>query len=103
VLGQEKEYYVGIRGNTTRTFNVYFYRNDTNEKILIYQYRGQADVDYSLWTDNAVFLFEAKKKEIGKNIESSINIGWDKFAYGCARFIEFISFFVLLSHVVLTL
>jgi hypothetical protein len=29
-LGQEKEYYVGIRGNTTRTFNVYFYRSDTN-------------------------------------------------------------------------
>ena len=89
VLGQEKEYYVGIRGNTTRTFNVYFYRSDTNETIFIYQYRGQADVDYSLWTDDAVFLFEAKKKEIGKNIESSINIGWHKFAYGCARFIEF--------------
>lgn len=33
VLGEEKEYYVGIRGNTTRTFDVYFQRKDTNEKF----------------------------------------------------------------------
>jgi hypothetical protein len=89
VLGQEKEYYVGVRGNTTRAFNVYFHRMDTNEKILIYEYKGQADIDYSLWTENSVFLFEAKKKERAKNIQSYINIGWHKFAYACARFKEY--------------
>ena len=89
VLGQEKEYYVGIRGNTTRTFNVYFQRKDTNEKILIYEYKGQADLDYSLWTEDSVFLFEAKKMEIAKNVKSYINIGWHKFAYACVRFIDY--------------
>ena len=33
VLGQETEYYVEVRGNTTRAFNVYFHHMDTNEKI----------------------------------------------------------------------
>jgi len=89
VLGKEKEYYIGIRGNTTRKFNVYFYRKDTNERILIYEYRGQADVDYSLWTDDSVFLFEAKKMEIMHNIENSIDIGWHKLAYASARFMTY--------------
>lgn len=87
--GQEEEYYVSIRGNTTRTFNVYFERKDTNEKILIYEYKGQADLDYSLWTEDSVFLFEAKKMEMAKNIKSYLNIGWHEFAYACVRFIDY--------------
>lgn len=58
-------------------------------KNLIYEYKGQADLDYSLWTEDSAFLFEGKKKEIAKNIQSYINIGWHKFAYACARFKEY--------------
>jgi hypothetical protein len=89
ILGQEREYYIDIRDNTTRAFNVYFQRIDTNENILIYECNGQADLDYSLWTEDSVFLFEAKKKERAKNNKSYINIGWHKFAYACARFRDY--------------
>jgi len=40
ISGEKQQYYVGIRGNTTRTFNVYFKKKNENEPILIYQYKG---------------------------------------------------------------
>ena len=71
----------------TRSFDVYFKRNDSQiEKIKTYT--GQADLDYTLWTGDSVFLFEAKKAG-REGLKRYFDIGWHKFAYAAIRFINY--------------
>jgi len=87
VTDSKQEYYVGVRGNTTRTFDVYFQRSNL-EIEKIFTYKGQAELDYTLWTKNIVFLFEAKKSDTKTNFD----IGWHKFAYPAVRFLKYENF-----------
>jgi hypothetical protein len=87
VVGARQQFYVGVRGNTTRNFDVYFERKDSKiEKIR--SYTGQAELDYTLWTSDSVFLFEAKKAE-REGVKRYFDIGWHKFAYAAIRFINY--------------
>jgi hypothetical protein len=83
-----REYHVGIRGNTTRTFDIYFQKANSMQLQKIRSYKGQAELDYTIWTRNSVFLFEAKQVKQG-NIEYYLDIGWHKFAFAAARFLNY--------------
>lgn len=88
VTGLKQQYYVGVRGNTTRTFDLYFKRADSAiEKIRTYT--GQAELDYTLWTRDSVFLFEAKKTR-DVNLGAYLDIGWHKFAFAAIRFMNYV-------------
>ena len=87
VTGTRQQFYVGVRGNTTRTFDIFFKRTDSQiEKIRTYT--GQAELDYTLWTNDSVFLFEAKKAG-NEGLKRYFDIGWHKFAYAAIRFINY--------------
>jgi hypothetical protein len=87
VIGTRQQSYVGVRGNTARSFDVYFKRADSKiEKIRTYT--GQAELDYTLWTSDSVFLFEAKKSG-SEGVKRYFDIGWHKFAYAAIRFINY--------------
>ena len=79
VTGKIQEFFIGVRGNTTRTFDIFF-RNIGSEIEKIRSYTGQADLDYTLWTNDSVFLFEAKKAG-REGVKRYLDIGWHKFAY----------------------
>jgi hypothetical protein len=87
VTGRKQEFYVGVRGNTTRTFDVYL-KSSEGELVKIKTYIGQAELDYTLWTTDSVFLFEAKKAG-SEGIKRYLDIGWHKFAYAATRFINY--------------
>lgn len=87
-LGAKQEYYVGIRGNTTRIFDIFFRKANSQELQKIKTYRGQAELDYTIWTQNSVFLFEAKQVRQG-SIEYYLDIGWHKFVYAGVRFLNY--------------
>jgi hypothetical protein len=86
VVGVSEQYYVRIRGNTTKTFDLYFKREDSDKKIRTYN--GQAELDYTLWTRDSVFLFEAKKAS-DEVISKYLDIGWHKFAFAAVRFLKY--------------
>jgi hypothetical protein len=87
-FGSKQEFYVGIRGNTTKTFDIYFRRASSKHLERIRSYKGQAELDYTIWTRNSVFLFEAKQVKQG-NIEYYLDVGWHKFAYPAVRFLGY--------------
>ena len=60
VTGRKQDFYVGVQGNIKRTFDLYL-KGSEEELIKIKTYVGQAELDYTLWTTDSVFLFEAKK------------------------------------------
>jgi len=75
------EYQVGPRGLTTQKFNLYFKRSDNG--YARFEYDGQVELDYSIWTENRVFVVEAKS--INRN---GRDIGWHKMAFPSRRFIK---------------
>ena len=87
VTGKKQDFYVGVRGNTTGTFDVYL-KSCEGELVKIKTYVGQAELDYTLWTTDSVFLFEAKKAG-GEGIKRYLDVGWHKFAYAATRFINY--------------
>ena len=87
-LGSKQENYIGIRGNTTRIFDIFFRKAHSQDLKKIKTYRGQAELDYTIWTRNSVFLFEAKQVKQG-SIEYYLDIGWHKFAYAAIRFLNY--------------
>jgi hypothetical protein len=50
-----------------------------NEPVF-FDYSGQEDLDYTIWTEDSVLVFEAKQF-----ISSSggLDIGWHKLAFPC--------------------
>ncbi len=82
-VGNEK-FYIGIRGNKTSKFDVYFKRIDKVEPELIYSFHGQEELDYSLFTDDEIFLIEAKDLKDKKGLD----VGWHKMAYPAFRFFK---------------
>jgi hypothetical protein len=87
-LGSRQEYYIGIRGNTTRIFDIFFQKANSQELQKIRTYRGQAELDYTIWTRNSVFLFEAKQVKQG-SVEYYLDTAWHKFAYAGVRFLNY--------------
>jgi hypothetical protein len=74
------EYYVGPRGNEGSRFNTFFQSND--DVYLKFEYDGQVDLDYSIWTENRIYAIEAKSL----SNYGGLDIGWHKLAFPTQRF-----------------
>jgi hypothetical protein len=80
----EVDYFIGPRGNRTSKFDVYLLNKMENQNVKIYTYNGQEELDYSIFTKNAIFVFEAKSLTNG-----GLDVGWHKLAYPLTRFKRF--------------
>jgi hypothetical protein len=76
-----EDYFIGPRGCKHSRFDVYFV-DKNNETKKIFTYRGQEELDYSLFTKDEIFVFEAK--QLNKN---GFDIGWHKIIYPVSRFV----------------
>ena len=74
-------WYVGPRGGKTSKFKVYG-KKSNGETTFLFDYSGQEELDYTIWTKDSILLFEAKVMMDGEGLD----IGWHKMAYPAARF-----------------
>jgi hypothetical protein len=79
----KQEWRVGPRGLTQSKFTIYA-KNIKNEIEKLYDFKGQEELDYTIWTKDQILLIEAKssKKDLG------LNLGWHKIVYPASRFRE---------------
>lgn len=84
ILTGEEEYYIGPRGNRTSKFDVYLKNKKENLTMKCYTYFGQEELDYSLFSEKAILVFESKNLQNG-----GLDIGWHKLAYPISRFRKF--------------
>jgi Domain of unknown function (DUF6997) len=85
VTGHRNNIYSGIRGKVDSEFDIYLRRSNSQlEKIKTH--RGQVELDYSLWTADSVFLFEAKTFHVANR---HLDIGWHKLAFAAGRFMKY--------------
>lgn len=90
-------YRIGPRGNRNSRFKLYF-KDKASDSYAEFMYDGQEEMDYSIWTEDVVLVFEAKQfqrqvKRPGYDIISNkygTDIGWHKLAYPCFRFHDYI-------------
>ena len=81
------EWHIGPRGNRwaetadRKGFKVYG-QNKQKEILHLYDFKGQEELDYTLWTKDHILLFEAKSVKRNKGLD----IGWHKMAYPANRF-----------------
>ena len=75
------KWYVGPRGGKTSKFKVYG-KKSNGEIIFLFDYSGQEELDYTIWTKDSILLFEAKVMMDGEGLD----IGWHKMAYPASRF-----------------
>lgn len=75
------KWHIGPRGGRRSQFRVY--ANDAENKThLLYDFDGNEELDYTIWTKDHVLLFEAKSLSVNKGLD----IGWHKIAYTASRF-----------------
>ena len=75
------DYRIGPRGGMTQQFDLYFKRK--NAQLERFVYDGQVELDYSIWTENRVFVVEAKSLT-----RNGLDVGWHKMAYPSRRFVD---------------
>lgn len=78
-LDNTSGYQIGPRGGMTQRFDLYFKRRD--DSFTKFEYNGQVELDYTIWTESRVLIFEAKSISRG-----GLDIGWHKLAYPAHRF-----------------
>jgi hypothetical protein len=84
-LFNKNEYVVGPRGNKSSSFDIFVERNN-HEKMKLCTYQGQEELDYSLWTEENVLLFEAKQT---RRSNGFLDLGWHKLVYPANRFRDY--------------
>jgi len=86
ILSKESKcenYYIGPRGNTVSKFDVYMFDKKLNENKYIFQYDGQEDLDYTLVTNEEIFIIEGKSL-----INGGLDLGYHKIIFPASRFKE---------------
>lgn len=78
-------YVVGPRGGRRSSFDV-FIENKNHEKVKLCAFKGQEELDYSLWTEDSVLLFEAKQTNQSTGF---LDLGWHKLVYPANRFRDY--------------
>ena len=81
------EWHIGPRGNKVSNFKV-FGKTAQNKISPLYDFHGQEELDYTIWTKEHILLFEAKALE--KNM--GLDIGWHKLAYPASRFQKYTNY-----------
>jgi hypothetical protein len=79
-------YFIGPRGNRNSSFRLYFSDRMKPNEPVFFDYNGQEELDYTIWTKDSVFVFEAKQF-ISSN--GGLDIGWYKLAFPCHRFYDY--------------
>jgi len=74
------DFYVGPRGNERSKFDTYFQSKD--KFYLQFEYEGQVDLDYSIFTKNRIYVIEAKSLKSN----GGLDVGWHKLAFPTQRF-----------------
>jgi hypothetical protein len=74
-------YQIGPRGGMTQQFDVFM--QHTNGALYRFIYNGQVELDYTVWTESRVFVFEAKSLT-----RRGFDIGWHKLAFPSQRFLS---------------
>ena len=78
-LDDTSEFQIGPRGGMTQSFDLFFKRRD--DTVTRLGYNGQVELDYTIWTESRVLVFEAKSISRG-----GLDVGWHKLAYPAHRF-----------------
>ena len=81
------EWHIGPRGNKVSNFKV-FGKTAQNKIFPLYDFHGQEELDYTIWTKEHILLFEAKALE--KNM--GLDLGWHKLAYPASRFQKYTNY-----------
>lgn len=89
-LWGKKEWKLGPRGNKNSEFRV-FGKNTQNQIIPLYDFKGQEELDYGIWTRDEILLIEAKSLEPNYGLD----IGWHKLSYPASRFKKFKKYSVI--------
>jgi len=74
-------YKVGPRGGFWHRFNLHMRKK--NQDFITFKYSGQTELDYSLWTDDRIFVIEAKSQK-----QNGFDIGWHKLAFPAQYYSE---------------
>jgi len=89
LFGDNTKWRIGPRGNKVSKFKVYgkftIAKSTTREYHKtdhLYDFDGQEELDYTLWTKDHILLFEAKTKDQNEGLD----VGWHKMAYPANRF-----------------
>ena len=53
---------------------------------MFFDYNGHEDLDYTIWTEDSVLVFEAKQFI---SASGGLDIGWHKLAFPCYRFYDY--------------
>ncbi|MBA2857500.1 hypothetical protein HNP93_000201 [Methanococcus maripaludis] len=81
-VSNEEKCLIGPRGNKVSEFDTYLY--DTDGKIKhVFKYTGQEELDYSIFTKDSIYLFEAK------SVKNGLDLGWHKIAFPSNRFLNY--------------
>ena len=89
LYGNEK-WKLGPRGNKRSEFKV-FGKTRQNEIIPLYDFNGQEELDYGIWTKDHILLIEAKSL----NTNFGLDVGWHKIAYPASRFRKFTNYTIV--------
>ncbi len=81
------EWKIGPRGNKSSSFPV-FAKNISNEIIHVFDFEGQEELDYTIWSKNHILLFEAKSL----SLDWGLDVGWHKLAYPAPRFKKYANY-----------
>jgi hypothetical protein len=84
VCGTDK-YLIGPRGNRASSLKMLM-RDKERAEPVVFGYEGQEELDYTIWTDDVVFVFEAKQQH--SNV-GGLDIGWHKLALPSYRFSKY--------------
>lgn len=75
------KYIVGPRGGFWHRFDLHMMKK--NHDDVNFKYYGQTELDYSLWTDNQIFIIEAKSQN-----QNGFDIGWHKIAFPSQYYLD---------------
>jgi len=80
-LSVSSECSVGPRGNFKSSFKMALRKR--NNDLTEFLYNGQVELDYSIWSEDKVFIVEAKSRGRG-----GLDIGWHKLVFPSLHFAE---------------
>jgi hypothetical protein len=76
-------YLIGPRGGRNSKLKICLNDKEHLSRPAVFDYHGQEELDYTIWTEDSVLVFEAKQTQ---SSSGGLDIGWHKLAYPCHRF-----------------
>jgi hypothetical protein len=80
-------HFIGPHGNRNSSFRIYFTDKIKPNEPVSFDYNGQEELDYSIWTKDSMLAFESKQFKTSNSL--GLDIGWHKLAFPCHRFYDY--------------